>query len=219
MVAYRSVKNGTVRDIRRHLVCWAIVASGAVFGQVVLHAQSPLKIRGPLPSELVNDLWMNATEGNLLTSEGWKETAGLYTDDSLLPRPLSFRVVSNAWAVWPAAVYGDTAEVTVDYTAAGEIDSSLRYTPPPKIPYMKTGILYRLILVPGYGIMYGPDGKTVISRKPSGTRGWQIDDHRGEPWTTVNTAVRYVLEMRNGTTDAAVRKNADRTLAKLLQLH
>ena len=74
-------------------------------------------------------------------------------------------------------------------------------------------------MVSGYDMTYGPDGKTVVSKKPSGTRGWQIDDPRGIPWTTVNTAIRYALEMRNKTTDPALKKNSDDTLAKLLQLH
>ena len=47
----------------------------------------------------------------------------------------------------------------------------------------------------------------------------QIDDSRGIPWTTVSTAVRYVLEMRDNTADPTIKKNADETLAQILKLH
>ena len=89
--------------------------------------------------------------------------------------------------------------------------------PPPKGPYMKTGVTYHLKLVAGYNLTHSQDG--TVSKKPSGTRGWQIDDSRGIPWTTVNTAVRYVLEMRDNTANPTIKKNADETLAKLLKLH
>ena len=35
---------------------------------------------------------------------------------------------------------------------------------------------------------------------------------------TVNTAIRYVLEMRGMTNDPVARKNADRTLNELMKL-
>ncbi|MGO9453841.1 MAG: hypothetical protein ACLQDV_22735 [Candidatus Binataceae bacterium] len=162
---------------------------------------------------------MSATEGDLLTAKGWEKTSGFYVQTGPPPENSSFQVMSNDWAAGPITVRGESADVGVGYIAAGKIDSMLRYTPPPRIPYMKTGIMYHLTLVPGYNVMYGSDGKTIVSKKPSGTRGWQIEGPRGMPWTTVNTAVRYVLEMREKTTDPVVRKNADETLTKLLQLH
>ena len=39
------------------------------------------------------------------------------------------------------------------------------------------------------------------------------------PWTTVNTAIRYVLEQKAKATDAAVKKNADETIEAMLALH
>lgn len=186
---------------------------------VALLGQSPATIEGPSPGDLVNELWKSATEGDLLTAEGWKKTSRFYVHTDPRPENSSFQVMSNDWAVGPIIVKAESADVTVDYIAAGKIDSMLRYSPPPRIPYMKPGIAYRLRLVPGYIVMYGSDAKTIISQKPSGTRAWQIEGPRGTPWTTVNTAIRYVLETKAKTADLAVRKNADETLAKLLKLH
>jgi hypothetical protein len=67
-------------------------------------------------------------------------------------------------------------------------------------------------------MMYGPNGK-LIEKKPIGSRFWQIQGSPGLPWTTVNTAIRYVLEMRDKTSDPAIKKNTDQTLAELMKLH
>ncbi len=109
------------------------------------------------------------------------------------------------------------------YFARGEIDSSLRYTPPPKTEFVKTGLSvpygYSMVTVQAYMMMYGPDGKTLVAKKPVGFRVWVIQRAPGVPRTTVNTAIRYVLETRKKTLDPVIRQNADQTLAKLLALH
>jgi hypothetical protein len=112
----------------------------------------------------------------------------------------------------------DKAEVVMDYAELGSIDSSLRFTRHEETHATKTGRLYHLVLAPSQWEMYGADGKTVV-KEMQGPVGWQITDSRGMPWTTVNSAIRYVLEKRNSTNDATVRKNADDTLTALLQLH
>jgi hypothetical protein len=48
---------------------------------------------------------------------------------------------------------------------------------------------------------------------------WKVKGSPGDPWTTVNTAIRYALEMREKATHPAIKKNADQTIAKLLRLH
>jgi len=83
--------------------------------------------------------------------------------------------------------------------------------------FVKTGFLYHLVGVPAYSTMYSSDGK--VSKKPVGARFWQIQGPPGAPWTTVNTAIRYVLEMRAKTADPVIKKNADQTLAELMKLH
>jgi hypothetical protein len=209
-----------MRQTRNYGNCSSIIAI-LIFlvAAATVRGQSPATIEDPSPRDLVNELWMAATKGDLLTAEGWKKTSRFYVHADPPPEDSSFQVMSNDWTVGPIIVKGESAEVSVGYVAAGKIDSMLRYTPPPKIPYMKTEIGYHLTLIPGYNVVYGSDGKTIISQKPSGTRGWQIEGTRGMPWTTVNTAVRYVLEMRQKSVDPVIRKNADETLAKLLKLH
>jgi hypothetical protein len=208
-----------MRRMLNHGNCSSIVAIAIFLVAATVRGQSPATIEGPSPGDLVNELWMAATEGDLLTAEGWKKTSRFYVHADPPPEDSSFQVTSNDWAVWPLTVKGESAEVEMGYADAGKIDSMLRYIPPPKISYMKLATVYHLTLVPEYNVMYGSDGKTIISQKPSGTRGWRIEGWRGMPWTTVNTAVRYVLEMRQKSVDPVIRKNADETLAELLKLH
>src|SRR2546427_12980457 len=72
--------------------------------------------------------------------------------------------------------------------------------------------------VPKYTMMYGPDGRTLISKRPTGTRIWEIKGSQGRPFTTVNTAIRYVLEQRDKAQQPVIRKNADEALHILMRL-
>jgi hypothetical protein len=51
----------------------------------------------------------------------------------------------------------------------------------------------------------------------TGPRAWQIEGPQGAPWTTVNTAIRYVLEMRAKAKDPQIKRNADDTIGQLLK--
>ena len=68
-------------------------------------------------------------------------------------------------------------------------------------------------------MMYGPDGKTLVEKRATGALVWVIKGAQGPPVTTVNTAIRYVLEMRQKTTNQIIKANASQTLAQLLKLH
>jgi hypothetical protein len=178
----------------------------------LLSAQSRLEPPDS-PGDVVTKLWKSAADGKLLSVEGWKNNSGFFVHPSPPPEANPFLVVSNDWSVGPVIVHGDHAEVDVSYIAAGKIDASLRYSPPPKIPYMKTGKAYHLIISTSpHDSAYGPDEKT-------GSAEWKIDDPRGLPWTTVHGAIRYITGMRDKSKDPVVTKNADETLAKLAKLN
>jgi hypothetical protein len=78
--------------------------------------------------------------------------------------------------------------------------------------------VYHLALLPTYSTMYVSDGKklTAAQKRPTGEAASQITDPRNFRWTTVNTAIRFVLEKRGKTTDPVIRENADRTIKVLL---
>lgn len=185
------------------------------------------------PTEVVERVWKLATQGELLTPEGWDKVARQFF---VHPAPLSgskvillqsqgdkvIQVVSNDWSVLDETIEGKKAKVTVEYYDAGRIDSTLHYAPGREPdPIGKTQTLYALILAPTYTVMsYKSDVKSMaVDKVIAGSPAYQIESPQGPPWTTVNTAIRYVLEMRNKTTDPAIKKNADETLTKLLRLH
>src|ERR1700733_7945073 len=75
----------------------------------------------------------------------------------------------------------------MDYIDVGKVDSALRYSPPPKTEFVKTGFPYHLVAVPACSMMYGPDGK-LIENKLIGSHLWQIQGSPGPPGRPVNTA-------------------------------
>ena len=179
------------------------------------------KVLGGEPRDLMERYWATGVRGELLTRDGWDRASADFETKN--PRPLdgSFDVLSNDYGVGAARVEDDTATVVVGVDDEGHIDANLRYSPPRPLPpgVLKTAILFRLKIAPVINVMYGPDGKTIVEKKDTGYKAWIIVGHQKKPWTTVNSAIRHVLEMRSKTTDPVVQKNADETLAKLLTLH
>lgn len=198
----------------------ALVVASVAFGQ---HATTEAEkaeppIQGKSQTEVVDEVWRIATQGGLLTPDGWSKACSFYTNPVPFPGNKEILIVSNEWG--PAYdLKGDGMQIEVGYADRGKIDSELRYTPPRKTEFVGTAFQYHLIAVPSYVVTYGPDGKTVIEKRPAGYRGWAIQGSPGTPWTTVNTAIRYVLEKRAATSDPVTRRNADATLTQLLKLH
>ena len=175
-------------------------------------------IQGKTPPEVVDELWRLATQGQLLTPHGWQRAGQLCTDPIPFTQPKLIFIVSNEWGpAFEHSATPDSAGVTVGFNPLGSIDTVLHYTPEDS-DAMKNFAVYDLLAVPTYTMMYGPDGKTLISKRPNGTRAWQIKGSQGRPFMTVNTAIRYVLEQRDKTHDGVIKKNADDTLHILRRL-
>jgi hypothetical protein len=108
--------------------------------------------------------------------------------------------------------------VDMTYIDLGQIDAALQYKPPPETHVYETGLAYRLACGPGYMVTY--DGKTKVQEKEvPGVKAWRIDGPFSPLWVTANAAIRYVLESRDRTKDSTIKKNADRTLARLMTFH
>lgn len=196
----------------------ALIASSFIWAT----AQSPTG-SGLSPKDVVERLWKEATEGKLLTPDGWNEISPLFVTLEAFPVNASVQIVSNNWGVGHSSVRNDTAEVDMEYTDVGTVDPSLKYSPPPRTRSYKTdetAMVFHLVFVPTHWTMFKSDGKALTGKEErTGPLEWQIQEPVGLPWTTVNTAIRYVLEKREIATDPALRKNADETLHALLKLH
>lgn len=201
-------------------------------GPIIGSAQVSTKSDCDPPKEIIERVWKLATEGELLTAEGWDKTArGVFVHPApapesklalIHPKGGNFvQIVSNDWGIVGCTVEGNTAKIVVEYYDAGSIDAMLRYTPGKEPPPMgKSEMLFTLVLAPGHWETYRSDGTTLrIAEIRATPPAWQIESPQGPPWTTVNTAIRYVLETRGSVEDPGIQKNADITLAKLLHFH
>jgi len=176
----------------------------------------PVKGQRPesTPKETVEQLWSAAVRGDLLTTSGWTRASSVFTKPTASPGNDVILVVSNIYGVTWVSVEGESAKVQVECGNLGRIDSRLRFTREPPTKAYATAWEYHLISSPKYSVTL-PDGRP----NPSNIVVWRIDGSPPRPpWTTVNTAIRYVLEQKAKTTDAAVKVNADETIKALLAL-
>lgn len=173
------------------------------------------------PKETVEQLWNLATRGELLTIRGWTRASQFFTKPVAAPGNRAILIMSNNYGVVGVSVEGQSAKVQMAYCKLGQLDSQLRFTPAPPTDAYETAEEYHLVASHRHIIMFAPDGKTKLEDKeiPESII-WQIEgSQQWPPWTTVNTAIRYVLEQKAKTTDPTVKKNADRTLEEMLALH
>lgn len=173
---------------------------------------------GEPPQEMIEGLWKMAAHGDLLTKEGWKRAGASYTVPTPWTENKAVLVVSNDYALDHVSTNGNTANAVVTCQQLGQLDSALRYSPAPPSKYFKSGWGYDLVIVPSHTLVVSSDGKQEDRVNPKTTY-WKISGSQGNPWTTVNTAIRYVLEKRAETSDPQIKKNADATLSQLLKLH
>jgi hypothetical protein len=184
------------------------------------------------PQQVVEELWKVATQGTLLTPEGWNKTARGFADypvpspgSTVVPNPRSpqktILVMSNDWGVLDCTINGNSAKVVVEYYDAGRIDPMLRYSPGKDPgPMGKTAMLFTLVFAPVRYPSFRSEGNVLkVDKIVTGPAAWQLEKTPAQPWTTVNTAIRYVLEMRAKTNDPSIKKDADETLKKLLKRH
>jgi len=197
----------------------AVLISGLVLAVLAVGARSQAPdAQADSPREVVEQLWSMAATGELMTPAGWRAASRIFASPGLAPPTRTIRVVSNHYGVGRPSIRGNTAELVVWYYGdVGQIDPALRFTPAAPPTSSKTPYPYRLVLAPSRWTEFGPDGKTVLKQGSGPALEWQIDSPQPPPWTTVNAAIRYVLEQRKKTTDPAVKANADKTIASLLR--
>jgi hypothetical protein len=168
------------------------------------------------PKEVVEEFWKLETKGGRLTPEGWSKARVFFLHPSSPPQKKTIAVISGKYkySVDERWIKGNQAEIWNGCIDLGRIDDALRYKPPdPR--YDKAVVSYHLVLIDKHW-EFGPDG--VTEKEVSGPLAWRIENPEPVIWLTVDTAVRYVKEVREKTTDLTLKKNADQTLTKLKSL-
>jgi hypothetical protein len=175
-----------------------IVIPGSICGQ-----------SGPKsPKEVVEEFWRLETQGVRLTEEGWRTTDHFFAHPIPAPSKRTIAVISQKYkySIDELHVKGNQAEIEIAYVDLGEIDDTLRYRPP-GASYTKPVLRFHVVLTDGAGTG-GREGSS-----------WKIEKPGPIMWVTLDTAIRYLTLTRGKSTDTAIRKNADRTLAELASLN
>jgi hypothetical protein len=145
--------------------------------------------------------------GNGLSAHGWKQLGEMFNRPSA-SRPTHAIISSRGFNVSNARIEGDKAHFYVEYLEVAQIDDLAHFETLPGPHH--TRVLYTLILT--------TEKNNAALKEGEGRLEWKIDGHQIEPRITVETAKRYVTELRDTTKDPVVKKNADRTLASLVKL-
>jgi len=178
---------------------------------VAVPAQAPQQAK-PSPVQVVERYVALKESGALLTPEGWKKAGTLFVRPSLAPQDTTIWVVSKSSSVSEYRRGTNQAEVHEwGIDQLGKIDGSLGYTPPPKRTDWQMHV-YRLVLTNKY---WEPGEQGQPAREVTGSLEWRIEGDQGLRWATIDAAIPYVIMMRDKTSDPAIKKNADNTLARL----
>lgn len=178
-------------------ICFGILA---LFWPIAAAPQVP----GTYPKateKVVQQYEKFVAEGALLTPEGWAKASKLFDKPGPYPRDAVIFLMSTGGAIGETWVKGDHAEAQTKWTdALGTIDRTLRYKPPECTDCTMSTFIYHLV------------------RRSNAGGEWRMDYSLDSRMATPDKALAYVIRMRDQSTDPAIRKNAEKTIAILKRL-
>lgn len=155
--------------------------------------------QAPSPRDVLEHFCELDAAGEQITPGGWEKIAALFVKPGT-PRQSEVTVVRDFVVSRPLIEKG-RAEFYVEYIELGRIDvATIRFSNP-----LPNGIKVRA-------------GFYVVQQSKPGSGGapvWRIEGPVPEPHLTVETAIRYVTELRDRTKDPRLKRNANRTLTSL----
>jgi hypothetical protein len=183
-----------------------------------------LSVGGPVPTQPTGIAKMSPSEtaqrfvsleSDLLPDQ-WSQLAEFFAET---PKPLWNRVHVVDVVRTSVGTNEDSAEVEVSTNSLGELDESLRlwnypqWRLPPNNPgasacYGDHRFAFSLLLS-GKHWEIAPNGSV---KEFDGPLAWRIEDTSFQPLITLKTAIRYVRQVREKTTDPVVKRNAASTL-------
>jgi hypothetical protein len=155
-------------------------------------------------------------EGKQLSPDGWKEMARFFVRPAV-PHLAKLIVAKNFGVGNASLTQEEKANVSAFYTYLGEINrrtgrfglALLGQEPVSNIPGQAD---YTLYLTDTHWELE-PDGTTI--KEVTGPLEWKLEGPPYDPRITVDTAIRYMTEMRQKSTDPTFRRNAAKTLTAL----
>jgi hypothetical protein len=172
------------------------------------------------PSQVFQRFFKLESAGKGLTPDGWPELADFFVET---PKPKWHKIhIIDVVDVGEALIEGDTAFIGVSANSLGDLDSSLRLSGSPSCKPSPVSACYGDTGGFGYTFLLSEKPWDGTGKEFTGPLAWRIyhfdPEEPEEPRITVDTAIRYVMKMKNKTNDSVVKKNADRTLAELMKL-
>jgi hypothetical protein len=161
--------------------------------------------------EVLTQFCTKDAEGKQLTEEGWQEMSAMFVQHRN-PFPGKFIVIRD-FGVGRPEIKGNEEAFSVEYIELGLLDSSGRYYNPPgsrssaPIKIKKEYILVRSDMTVG--------AESHTAKQTTLARAWKIKKGQELPHITVETAIRYVTELRKHATDEKIRMNAGAALTSL----
>lgn len=167
------------------------------------------------PKQVIEAFWKIETAGGRLTDEGWRAADHFFVKPIEPPHARVIYVIDSDYAVWDPTVRDSTAEVTIGVGGLiWKIDPRMHTTV--FLNQVKGAVVYKLVLVSKHW-EFAPDHRTLaeVSTAPQ----WRIQEADGAVWLTVDTAIRYLNQKRDNSTDPLIKKNAEQSLAMLRRHH
>jgi hypothetical protein len=153
-------------------------------------------------------------EGKQLASDGWREVSAFFVQPGSLRREKV--TIVRDFGLSNASISDETkADVMVEYLYVGELNSGTAVFEQALPANMKIRVDFDLILTvkrTRSGQVEAAEGTTEEASEPVT---WKILGPVPEPHITLDAAIRYATEMRDKTSSAVIKKNAERTLAAL----
>jgi hypothetical protein len=174
-------------------------------------AHSQQELNGADPRNVMRSFCAIDAAGKQLTEHGWNELSDMfYSTRSQFPG--KYILIKDFWVARPE-LRGNETLVAVTYTEVGQLDSKGAYSVRLGFPSAPVKVIreYPLVL---------EDEKSEDKRKDvSGSRKkWRIREDKGLPHITLETAINYVKELHDTTSDAKTKKRLMLTIATLRRL-
>jgi len=186
------------------------------------------------PKEVLQAYRKMDAEGGRLTATGWRRASKYFV------RPgqwLRYRAIEVIWGETDPYVLGQvterSAELAVRCEAVGQIDSTgtFTYTVAPSLidssgspakrhptmlemhgPKAPLDRPYDLVFTDTYW-EFGPGSKDL--REVKGSPEWRIAHFEYQPWVTIQTAIRYLTQLRDESSSDKIKSNAEKSIAIL----
>lgn len=155
------------------------------------------------PGDVVEQFVKMDVEGARLTPPGWAQADALFTKHSEPSQPTFVVVIARRYAV--SEDKSRKNYFVLGYDDIGHIDSVTLHFTPTHVPQ----------------VMWWYKGYVVTPANAAGQNGsapleWRIEGAQpSEMHVKANAATRWVSQMRDKSTDPAIRRNAEETIVKL----